>query len=325
MLNTPTLNRLMGWFSRIQTIMNPYWLTIEFYKDSLDRMEAFPEKEISILDQIVECEYIASFGFSGFPSVSNLDNHLLDTNLSDTQKRAISEALKGDLCRQVDIEWEFWSLCQTPADIPAFVRIFKVKLKEFLEMPESVDLQLPNDIFSMKSDYLTNMNELLKHGYVDDRERYCTLRSIGETWWTLKRCSERVANFLEECMSMTDGYQEVGKIGKHTHDKTVKYNPSDVLENYHFWNDQPNRQGRRNIFEGVSEDAFLRMIDEADFSPIFKPGLKGRVKFNIYILSKIMGSKWGETSANRIQSTLRECSGNTNFEECEELKSLFSK
>lgn len=326
MLNTPTLNRLNSWYSRIKYGMNAFRFTEEEYKDDLEYEKIFPGKRENVFDQIREYEFIVGYGFGGwFRDISGLDEHLEESDFTDIQKARIKEGLNGERCRPFDVEMEFWSLCKTPADIQGLVRIFKVKLKEFLEIPNYIDLEFPSDIFDMESEYRKNIDNLFEHEYIDDRERYYALSRLGGIWSGLKGCSEKISDFLEECMSMTEGYQEVEKMGKPTHDKTIKYNPSDVLENYQFWNDQPNRQGRRNIFDGVSEAEFLRMIDQADFSPILKKGLKGRVKFNIYALSKIMGDKWGESSAKSIKSTLRECSGNTNFEEYEELKSLFNK
>ncbi|MDR2346570.1 MAG: hypothetical protein LBE18_10925 [Planctomycetaceae bacterium] len=102
------------------------------------------------------------------------------------------------------------------------------------------------------------------------------------------------------------------------------YDYSQVLENYIFWNNQNDRiQGRVNIFRDITEQQFISMIDNADFSAIDKKGYSQRVKYNIVVLARILGEEWGEKAASKLNTTLRECGKKTTFAEYNGIKSMY--
>ncbi|KAA6327991.1 hypothetical protein EZS27_023066 [termite gut metagenome] len=105
-----------------------------------------------------------------------------------------------------------------------------------------------------------------------------------------------------------------------------KYIISEVLKNYEFWsNNNTKIHGRANIFDGINEHEFINMIDKADFSQINKKGTSQRVKYNIFILSQLLGKEWGEEAAKKLHTTIDECRKRTSFAEYDELKSMYTQ
>jgi hypothetical protein len=106
--------------------------------------------------------------------------------------------------------------------------------------------------------------------------------------------------------------------------KKYEYDMLKALENYNFWkNINTKIEGRANIFKGVSEREFINMIDNADFSQINKKGISQRVRFNVVVLSRILGKEWGEEAIKKLGKTIDECSKRTEFKEYDELKSMY--
>jgi hypothetical protein len=106
----------------------------------------------------------------------------------------------------------------------------------------------------------------------------------------------------------------------------VEYDYSKVLENYKFWNNQNDKiQGHVNIFQGISERQFIEMINTADFTVIDKKKRSQRVKYNIYILARILGKEWGKKAAKKLNTTLSECLKMTGFKEYKFIKGIFLK
>jgi hypothetical protein len=105
---------------------------------------------------------------------------------------------------------------------------------------------------------------------------------------------------------------------------TNGYEYSKVLENYRFWNNQNTGiTGHANIFQGISENQFIKMIDAADFSKINKKGISQRIKYNIVVLARLLGEEWGEKAAKNLGTTLRDCSKMTTFTEHNDIKAMF--
>ena len=100
---------------------------------------------------------------------------------------------------------------------------------------------------------------------------------------------------------------------------------SKVLENYTFWNDvNTGVHGHRNILDGISEQQFIDMVHSADFTAIGKiKNITQRVKYNICVLARLMGTEWGEDAASKLNTTLRTCGKCTNFAERERIKSMY--
>jgi hypothetical protein len=98
-----------------------------------------------------------------------------------------------------------------------------------------------------------------------------------------------------------------------------------ILENFTFWNEQPDgKQGRKNIFKNTKQSYFFKMVQSADFSTIIQKGLSQRIQYNIYVLSRIFGKDWGEKAAKNVGAkSLRECEKKTAFYEHSELKKMY--
>lgn len=103
-----------------------------------------------------------------------------------------------------------------------------------------------------------------------------------------------------------------------------KINYSAIINNYIFWNNiEDKSHGFKNIFKGFTQNDFINMILNADFTQINKRGISQRMKFNIHVLSRQLGKDWGEQAANKINSTLEECVKRTEFPEYDSLKSMY--
>ena len=104
-----------------------------------------------------------------------------------------------------------------------------------------------------------------------------------------------------------------------------KYTHSELLENYHFWdNVNTKTQGRINIFNNITEQQFFEMIYNADFSMIVnKHGYSKRVRYNIHVLSRILGTEWGERAAEKLKTTLKECGKCSGFNEFSAIKKMY--
>jgi len=103
-----------------------------------------------------------------------------------------------------------------------------------------------------------------------------------------------------------------------------KYTVSEVLKNYNYWQNNTNSKEKFvNIFKDIDEQTFLQMIDDADFTQINTRGIAQRVKFNVYILARELGTEWGEEAAKKLKTTFRECGKLTSFCEYEQLKGMY--
>ena len=100
---------------------------------------------------------------------------------------------------------------------------------------------------------------------------------------------------------------------------------NNVLKNFEFWQDVKElHRGKKNIFADVTQDVFFDMIKHADFSTINQKGATGRVKYNVHVLSRILGKEWGEVAARKIGAeTLRECGKRTQFSEYKKLNEMY--
>jgi hypothetical protein len=104
----------------------------------------------------------------------------------------------------------------------------------------------------------------------------------------------------------------------------LTYEHSEALINYKFWHDiETKKHGYVNIFKEINENTFFYMIDNADFSTLNKRGISQRVKYNVFILSRLLGNVWGEKASLKLNTTLQECQKRTGFVEHEELKHMY--
>lgn len=105
----------------------------------------------------------------------------------------------------------------------------------------------------------------------------------------------------------------------------VKYEYSKVLNNYSFWVNLEcdSKNGYKNIFRGISESDFISMINQANFSRINTSGITQRIKYNIFVLSRLLGKEWGETAAGNLGTNLRECGKMSSFAEFDEIKNMY--
>jgi len=104
-----------------------------------------------------------------------------------------------------------------------------------------------------------------------------------------------------------------------------KYTPSELLINYHYWdNVNTKTHGYINIFNNITEQQFFEMIDNADFSTIIgKHGYSKRIKYNIAVLSRILGKEWGEIVAKKLKTTLKKCAKCSGFHEFSAIKNMY--
>jgi len=96
-----------------------------------------------------------------------------------------------------------------------------------------------------------------------------------------------------------------------------------AVEIYFMWKSFENsREGYKNIFLEVDNTQFLEMVELKDFRKINKRGNFDRLKYTIFLLSEIpeLGKNWGESVAKNLDTTLRHCSGRTDFLEYSEIK-----
>ncbi|KAA6335652.1 hypothetical protein EZS27_016125 [termite gut metagenome] len=106
--------------------------------------------------------------------------------------------------------------------------------------------------------------------------------------------------------------------------KKYEYDKPKVMENYNFWNNiDTTKQGRANIFKGISEDEFIDMIDNADFSSLKKYGISQRVEFNIIVLSRILGKEWEKEALKKQGTRIGKCGKRTGFAEHDKLKGMY--
>ena len=97
-----------------------------------------------------------------------------------------------------------------------------------------------------------------------------------------------------------------------------------ILENYAFWDSQKGGMvGRVNIFNNITWTKFLEMVSNADFSPLNVKGKSQRVKYNVVILSRVMGKEWGKEAASSLKTNISECQKRTNFHEYGALKGMY--
>jgi hypothetical protein len=103
-----------------------------------------------------------------------------------------------------------------------------------------------------------------------------------------------------------------------------KYEYCELLRNYRFWSDNDaSQKDRENIFDGKSDAEFLEMIHTKDFSAVHNGRKTQRVKYNISILSRLLGEDWGVAAAEKLNTTLDECKKRTGFCEYEEIKDMY--
>lgn len=97
--------------------------------------------------------------------------------------------------------------------------------------------------------------------------------------------------------------------------------------NYKFWKSQENCKHKLNvnIFQNKDFDSFITMVADNDFTSIFKHGIKDRVKYNVYILARLLGDVWGQRTAKKLNCNYRDLTKNASFVEYEELKDMYSQ
>jgi hypothetical protein len=96
-----------------------------------------------------------------------------------------------------------------------------------------------------------------------------------------------------------------------------------VLQNFNFWQNLDTKRYYINIFKDITQTKFCDMVESADFSELNKKGITQRLKYNVYILTRILGNEWGNNAAAKLNTTLSECQKRTEFAEYEKLKSMF--
>lgn len=109
--------------------------------------------------------------------------------------------------------------------------------------------------------------------------------------------------------------------------------PHEILkENYDFWmtGKMETKQNKvltctigKNIFQNITKEEFLQMIMDMDFTKIYTRGKQGRVQYNIYILTRIMGTDWGNAAAKKIGTTYEQCRKAGSFSEHDNLKHMY--
>ena len=100
-----------------------------------------------------------------------------------------------------------------------------------------------------------------------------------------------------------------------------------VLSVYQFWNTKKNTiQGNENIFANIKQVDFLNMIINNDFTALYNTkGIKQRVGYTVAVLATILGDEWGDITARKLNTTIREMKKNTRFNEYDALKNQFLK
>jgi len=106
--------------------------------------------------------------------------------------------------------------------------------------------------------------------------------------------------------------------------KITKEQETLLLQNFDFWNEKGNnREGTVNIFNNIKKMDFMNMIENADFST-FKKNVV-RVKYNIFVLTRVMGNEWGECACRKLKPTftLKDARKNIKFNEFDKLNEMF--
>ena len=96
-----------------------------------------------------------------------------------------------------------------------------------------------------------------------------------------------------------------------------------VLFNFQFWNELSSKE-YKNIFKNITQHRFLEMVCRADFSELNKKGISQRVKYNAFVLSRLLNNdEWGNIAAQNLNTTLVECQKRCEFPEWNLLKKAF--
>jgi len=194
-------------------------------------------------------------------------------------------------------------------------------------------------------DYYENEKEFVKKsGYSKNSDYHCLITANGditdvslESKYTLdysdiEAIEEGIIqsenDLIQKAATLTTDKNNIVNVIED--DKIVNVNDDDqinysiLLENFKFWNSIVDKlQGRMNIFKGITEQEFITMIKTANFTRIYNRGSKHRVKFNIFILSRVQDLSWGEKAANNLNTTLKDCAKRTDFYEYDLLKGMY--
>jgi hypothetical protein len=179
-----------------------------------------------------------------------------------------------------------------------------------------------NDINKLK--ILCSRHGTFSAGYGDLSWYQFTLNADGIKYYenSLNAHNKTPAKIVEQSQDIQPPQPETN--GNKDADSKLKYTYSDALKNYQFWNSINDKiQGHANIFKNVTEQQFFEMIDNADFSVINKRNISQRVKYNIVVLSRLLGKEWGEKAAKKLNTTLRDCGKKTEIKEYEDIKGMY--
>ena len=172
---------------------------------------------------------------------------------------------------------------------------------------------ITNNIIAKNSTFSILLNPIIKFNYLLDDDTAHINQSLEDAY--------SIITTLPSTTKTTDevkDQQDVVVLDNNTEER--------VLENYNFWTGLP-KPHCINIFENISVSDFLKMVTTADFTVVHTKGQTQRVKYNVYLLSRLLGAEWGDTAAQKLKTTLVNCIKRTLFNEIEankfQLKTMF--
>jgi len=182
--------------------------------------------------------------------------------------------------------------------------------------------------------YITEDKEFIQNsGYINNYDYACYLKETGEitndiwersndrklSWQVIIQIEQGVFQAKEELLIKNANITQ-----------TTPFQLNSTLinklsENYNFWKSQEKYkfQPKKNIFQNYSFDQYITMIQNYDFTSVFIRGNKDRVKYNIYILSRLLGEDWGQITAKKLNCDFKDLTKNTKFIEHTDLKDMY--
>jgi hypothetical protein len=183
-------------------------------------------------------------------------------------------------------------------------------------------------------EYIKEDKEFVKNrGYENNYDYACYLKETGEITNDIWERSNDRKLFWQDILLIEQGlYQAkedlLSNKPNNTQTISLQLNPTQInllSHNYNFWKGQEKYKSQlnKNIFENYSFDQYIMMIQSNDFTSVFTRGNKDRVKYNIYILSRLLGENWGQINAKTLNCEFKDLTKNTKFIEHMDLKEMY--
>lgn len=178
-------------------------------------------------------------------------------------------------------------------------------------------------------------NRILAAGYENNYDYKCFLTPTGDIAINVWDCDiDRILYWRDILQLENDLSRAINELGStnstHINVTPFQLSPSQInalKENYNFWLDKGKNKRTLsvNIFEHISFDEFIQMISNYDFNKVNIRGNKGRIAYNIYIISRLLGKEWGELAAKKLNYEFKYLTKQTKFYEYDDLKKMYLK